>query len=249
MLKVVDLFAGLRGWSIPWEERGHLVFSTDIDEMFDVDLHADILDLTIDDFPFVPQVVLASPPCEAFSVLTIGKNWTGPDDDPPHHPKTEAARYALSLVEKTVSLINDWRKEGGVRFFVIENPRAKLRKLPIMSPFERRTVTYCQYGEPVMKPTDLWSDNWPPSLRLKEPCRNGAPCHIRAPRGSTTGTQGGQERMDELAGRKLSQKEYAAMRAKIPRLLSLEICEAVERDYDAMPDKGPIPMPWSTSIG
>jgi hypothetical protein len=41
-----------------------------------------------------------------------------------------------------------------------------------------------------MKPTDLWSDRWPPSLRLEPACRNGDLCHVRAPRGSRTGTQG-----------------------------------------------------------
>lgn len=57
-----------------------------------------------------------------------------------------------------------------------------------MQDFTRNTVTYCQYGEERMKPTDIWtnSDVWIP----KPACKNGDPCHVAAPRGSSTGTQG-----------------------------------------------------------
>lgn len=39
-----------------------------------------------------------------------------------------------------------------------------------------------------MKPTDLWTNNfnWIP----RSMCKNGDPCHEKAPRGSKTGTQG-----------------------------------------------------------
>lgn len=39
-----------------------------------------------------------------------------------------------------------------------------------------------------MKPTDLWSNI--PNLEFKSMCKNGDSCHISAPRGSSTGTQG-----------------------------------------------------------
>ena len=57
-----------------------------------------------------------------------------------------------------------------------------------MELLHRKTVTYCQYGDTRMKPTDIWTncDNWIP----KPTCKNGSPCHISAPRGSSTGTQG-----------------------------------------------------------
>jgi len=184
-VRVLDLFAGLEGWSAPFRERGHEVCSTDIDTRFDVDIHADILELVPADLPWRPDLVLASPPCESFSTLRIGYNWTGPKDDPPHQPKTDAARLALRIVERTRWLI----EELNPAYFVIENPRAKLRKLPVVQDWERQTVTYCQFGEPFMKPTDLWG-GFPPSLELPPPCKNGDPCHIRAGRGSTTGIQG-----------------------------------------------------------
>jgi hypothetical protein len=201
-MKVLDLFAGLRGWSQAFKERGHQVFTIDIDEQFDVDLHLDILKLKASDLPWRPDIILASPPCEGFSVMQIGKNWTKEDE-----PKTDKARHALSLVAKTLHLIEELQPQ----YYIIENPRAKLRKL--ITHLERRTVTYCHYGEKRMKPTDLWG-NFPPSLKLHEPCNNGDPCHVSAPRGSTTGTQGMERTVS----------------AKIPYDLSLAVCLAAEKD-------------------
>lgn len=202
-MRVLDLFAGLRGWSQPWKERGHECFTVDLDRRFEVSLHADVLGLRAADLPWRPDVILASPPCEGFSVMRIGTNWTKD-----HHPKTEGAVHSLRLVEKTMALIQELQP----RFFILENPRAKLRKLPVVSGLERRTVTYCKYGEVRMKPTDLWG-GFPPDLKLEPICRNGDICHVSAPRGSRTGTQG----MDR------------AESAKIPKQLSLAICEACER--------------------
>ena len=57
-----------------------------------------------------------------------------------------------------------------------------------------------------MKPTDIWTNNnkWKP----KPMCKNGDSCHISAPRGSRTGTQG---------------LLNAYERSKIPENLCLEI--------------------------
>ena len=136
--------------------------------------------------------------------MTIGRHWYHDGS-----PKTPDAAQALRLVERTLYLI----AKIDPAFWIIENPRAKLRVLPPMVGLERRTVTYCQFGEHRMKPTDLWG-GFPPGLRLPEPCKNGDPCHTRAVRGSRTGTQG----MD----RELS--------AKIPAKLAERVCSAAERD-------------------
>ena len=39
-----------------------------------------------------------------------------------------------------------------------------------------------------MKPTDIWTNR--PDPKFKPPCHNGDPCHVSAPRGAKTGTQG-----------------------------------------------------------
>jgi hypothetical protein len=95
--------------------------------------------------------------------------------------------------------------------YLIENPRGMLRKLPVVQGLPHRTVTYCQYGDTRMKPTDLWGNvtNW-----IARPvCKNGQPCHEAAPRGSKTGTQG-------LKG--------ARERSRVPYELGAEILAAID---------------------
>lgn len=84
-----------------------------------------------------------------------------------------------------------------------------LRKMPIMADLPRQGVTYCQYGDTRMKPTDIWTNStkWIP----RPMCKNGDPCHVAAPRGSKTGTQG-------LKG--------AYERSKIPEELCFEILKS-----------------------
>ena len=56
-----------------------------------------------------------------------------------------------------------------------------------MKGLPRYTITYCQYGDTRMKPTDIWTNFSNP--KFKPPCKNGDKCHEPAPRGSKTGTQ------------------------------------------------------------
>lgn len=182
-MRVLDLFSGLGGWSAPARERGHDVVRVELERHLEAEVHADVRTLTAADLGGRGSfdLILASPPCEGFSVMNIGKNW--------HHdgtPKSDRAVLALDLVGHALRLID----ELDPTFWVMENPRDKLRVLPIVAGLDRRTVTYCHYGENRMKPTDLWSSRWPASLVLEPPCKNGDPCHVRAPRGSKTGTQG-----------------------------------------------------------
>lgn len=215
-MRVLDLFAGMRGWSAPFAERGHDCRSVEMSEKFPgITYRMDILEFErrMDELlgPWRPDIILASPPCQGFSVMNIGRNWTRD-----HQPKTPQAQLAITLVLCAIRIIDGLKPA----FHVIENPRAKLRKLPFMERFERRTVTYCHYGEKRMKPTDLWSYRWPPSLVLHPPCSNGALNadgtlhHLSAPRGSRTGTQGME----------------SADSAKIPHALALAVCKAAERD-------------------
>lgn len=239
-LRVLDLFAGLEGWSTPFRERGHDVFSVDFDERFDVDLHADVMTLSPGDLPWTPDVILASPPCEKFSVLAFGHHWL-----PGYKPKHEGTVAAMALVSRTIELIDDLAPA----FWIVENPVGMLRKLHLI-PYERQTVTYCQYGAPFRKATDLWG-GFPPSLVLTPMCRNGDPCHVPAPRGSRTGIQsdtalenkdprviahftGGMlEGMTQHWSTSPDRRDMVALRAKIPHALALAVCLAAERDLAA----------------
>lgn len=157
---------------------GHKTFTIDNDSDLNPDLVANIEDLRIDQLPYKPDIIWASPPCQSFSVAAIGKNWNKDGT-----PKNDKAIFAQELVLKTIEFI----KELKPKYWFIENPRGMLRKMPFMQEFTRYTVTYCQYGDTRMKPTDIWTNlkGWTPKC-----CKNGDPCHISAPRGSRTGTQG-----------------------------------------------------------
>lgn len=232
-MRVLDLFAGLRGWSDPFAERGHDVFSVDNDPRFDVSSHADILTLTAADLPWTPDIILASPPCEGFSVLRIGRNWYNRELGIPNLPKTPTAEMGLALVTATLRLVDELKPA----FWVMENPRAMLRKLPVVAHADRRTVTYCQYGHPTMKPTDLWG-GFPPSLVLRPMCRPRADCHIAAPRGSRTGIQSDSKsrkdpRWEAFALEQGQDVTDPAVRAVIPADLALAVCLAAELDLEA----------------
>jgi len=204
---VLDMFSGLGGGSQAFLDRGHTVLRIDNDpefgsvpftricNVFELNLHPSIQ----------PDVIWASPPCECFSVASIGTYWDK-ETRTPKHPKAE---LALKILVRTFEIIERYPNA----IFFVENPRAMMRTLTMMQKYPRHTVTYCQYGRHYMKPTDIWSNStvWKP----RAACKNGGPCHERAPRGSRKGVQG---------------VKGAAERAIVPYELSLEVCKASERE-------------------
>jgi hypothetical protein len=202
-MKVLELFAGSRSIGKVADRLAFDVYSSDIEQFGGIDYVIDILDFDVTKIPFVPDIIWASCPCTAFSVAAIGKNWTKVADD--YIPKNPRAEFGLKLVQKTLEIIEHFNPT----YFFIENPRGMLRKMPIMADLPRQGVTYCQYGDTRMKPTDIWTNStkWIP----RPMCKNGDPCHVAAPRGSKTGTQG-------LKG--------SYERSKIPEELCLEILKS-----------------------
>lgn len=199
-MNVLELFAGSRSVGKEAEKLGMNVFSSDLIEFDGINYPVSILDFDVRKVPFKPDIIWASPPCTGFSVAAIGRNWNHDKT-----PKTDSARLGILLVEKTIEIINYYNPT----YWFIENPRGMLRKMPIMEQFKRNSVTYCQYGDERMKPTDIWtnSDAWNP----RGMCKNGDPCHVSAPRGSRTGTQG---------------MSNAYERSKIPSELCFEILKS-----------------------
>ena len=203
-MNVLELFSGSRSIGKVCDARGYNVFSTDINAFDNIDYVIDILNFDPNEVPFIPDVIWASPPCQGFSVAAIGKNWVKGE---PFTPKTDSARLGIKLVQKTLDIIEHFTKLNPDLIYYIENPRGKLRKAPFMEALPyHHCVTYCQYGDDRMKPTDIWTNNryW----KSKKACKNGMSCHVSAPRGSQTGTQG-------LKG------DYE--RSKVPQ----ELCEEV----------------------
>lgn len=183
---VFDFFAGTGSSTKAFEDAGDTVISFEYDKQFEATEHVDVFHLdskTLLEKYGQPDFIWASPPCTAFSVASIGHHWGGGKGA--YVPKTEAAEMSQRLVAHTRRLIENLNPRLG---FIIENPRGVLRKLPILDGLERKTITYCQYGDDRMKPTDLWGGvpGWAP----RPVCKNGDDCHTAAPRGSRTGTQG-----------------------------------------------------------
>ena len=187
-MKILELFAGTRSIGKAFEAKGHEVFSVEWDKSFEnIDLYEDISHLTADQIIELfghPDVIWASPDCTTFSIAGISHHrkrnvFTGNLD-----PISEYAKFCDKCDANVIKLIKDLNPT----YYFIENPRGAMRKMSFMQGLPRYTITYCQYGDTRMKPTDIWTNH--PNPRFRPPCKNGDPCHEKAPRGSRTGTQG-----------------------------------------------------------
>jgi len=143
-MKVLDLFSGLKGWSQAFEDRGHFVVTVDIDKKFNPTICVDVMDLTVQDLEQHGyfHVVLASPPCNCFSVASIPKHWN-------HHIPKETAKKAIKLVSHTIDLILNLHP----RFWFLENPMGMLRT--VLGKPQKHTA-FAYWGEYRKKPTDIW---------------------------------------------------------------------------------------------
>jgi hypothetical protein len=203
-LKVLELFAGSCSFSNVAATYGFETYTTDNVQYGEIDEVTNILSFDYKNLHFQPDIIWASPPCTTFSVASCYRHWTAPDENGLRYPKSDNAHIGLNLLVRTIEIIHYLNP----KYYIIENPRGLMRKMPIMLPLPRYTVSYCQYGDTRMKPTDLWT-NVEFDARL---CKNGASCHQAAPRGSRTGTQGLKNNHE---------------RSKIPYLLCREIIETI----------------------
>lgn len=212
-MKVLELFAGSRSIGKEAEKQGHRVISLDIEAFERIDLVQSILDFTLDQLEELPDLIWASVPCTTYSMLAIGKHRRGPK------AISEAAVLGDQIVVHTLEVI---RRAGCL--WVMENPRAMLRKMPFMRGLDRRTVSYCRYGDRRMKPTDLWGNVFysllnPDGYQPRPMCWNENPhCkHERSPRSSTL-----RKRGDKRTGGTVA-LSGSYERSKLPELLCAEI--------------------------
>jgi len=217
--RVLDLFAGLGGFSQAFKDSDRWdVTTVDIEGRFDPDIQADVFDLRPSDFGQDFDVVLASPPCTEFS-LAASRYEKIVDGE----PQTDDAADAVALAFHTLGLVRGLSPS----YWFLENPRGYLRQF-IGQP--TATVTYCQYGEDYMKPTDLWGTHPPMTYRS---CQTGQDCHAY----NTSGDHGGKgncEVMDgtETALQQTTSGDKAALRALVPYELSEAIRDACTAALD-----------------
>lgn len=216
-LTVLELFAGTRCISKAFEDANHKTYSVEWDRGFDnIDLYEDVNNLTPEKIYKLcngkPDVIWASPDYTSYSVAGIRfhrrKNSAGL-----LIPISDYAKFC----DKTNQHLIDLIKIINPTLYFIENPRGGLRKMPFMQGLPRYTVTYCQYGEKRMKPTDIWTNH--PDPKFRPACKNGDACHESAPRGEwRTGTQG-------IRG--------SRERSKIPEELCQHIVKICEEYYES----------------
>lgn len=222
-MKTVELFAGTKSFSNVAKKLGHEVFAVELNSEFESDLCKDILEVQRKDLPKKIDILWASPPCTTFSVASLRHYWIN------GKPKNAKTWHGISMVLKTIQLIKEIMKDNPNLIWFIENPRGMLRKQEFMQVFYKNTISYCQYGDTRMKPTDIWTNcvTW----KARPMCSPGDTCHESAKRGEDKGTQ-------SLGG---GGKNGARDRSKIPPELFHEIFQVINNESNKTTNRRTVP--------
>lgn len=191
--KVLDLGCRTGSAVAAWQAAGHTVVGVDWEEFGQqiigdftkeetweiIDNVTPVWETEVKPYDFI----WFSPDCSIFSMANM--RWEKNFEPGTFEPVSERAKREVEGIKFVIKKI----KERNPRFgWIMENPRALMRKMDFVQDLDRVTVSYCQYGDSRMKPTDLFGEI--PWLFEPKLCKNGDKCHIAAPRGSRSGTQG-----------------------------------------------------------
>jgi hypothetical protein len=209
-VRVLELFSGTGTLAGIARERGHNVLTVDLHQP--ADLRMDALQVTPDMITSAlggpPDMLWASPPCTGFSIAAAGRGHWSYDDQRQLRFDSDTARLGVALLRHTLALIEQLQPLT----WYVENPRGLMRRMPDMHGLRRATITYCRYGAPFMKPTDVWHHS--PHWRPRPMCANGDPCHLPSPRNTSRG---------------LATLPKGIARSALPPALALDVIEASER--------------------
>ena len=186
VLGMWELCSGSKTVAQAFADDGWLQWTIDIEPDYEPAHVGNLLNYSYEELVdlsgFHPDFIWFSPPCQCFSMANCkSKHFTKDFSNGSIRPITIEANEAIRFVQHGIDIIN----ASKASYAVIENPRALLRTQSLMKQFPRYTVSYCQYREGSMKPTDLWG--WLPPGFEPRMCCSGDPCHTPAPRGSTDG--------------------------------------------------------------
>ena len=225
MINVLELFAGSRSIGKVADLLEMNVLSVDKFIKKDIDLVCGVEDITeeqIRDLLGTPDVIWASPVCNAWSKTGWFSYW----DTKAYKafgqfvPKKDFAVESVEMVHKTIEIFS-WFPNA---VFFMENPEGMLQKHPVLNTFydlgihenlKRRKVTYCSYGSLVRKPTHIWTNS--PTWIPRPHCNEGDDCHLRTPKNSQKGVRALKDSYD---------------RSKVPAQLCFEILKQFSTDYE-----------------
>ncbi len=177
---VLDLFCGTQSLKPIVKNLNWDYISLDIEKKFKPDICTDFLDW--DYKTITPDIIWASPDCSVYSIASGSKSF-----NKDREPVSDKAKLHLKILDKLKECINYHVDKNPNLIYFIENPTARM--VWFLTEYPRYDLSYCKYGCDRMKPTTIWTNvkGFTPKK-----CKNGAEdCnHIRAPRGSRTGTQG-----------------------------------------------------------
>lgn len=148
---ILSLFSGTNSWTKPYENDNRfkiITLDNNVDFKTNADIQMDILQWDYTTLQDKIDIIYASPPCNLY--FTNIKHLTG------CVKYTEADKLlSLKLVDKTIEIINFFKP----KYFIIENPRAKMRQhYPEILGEKPQVFYYCQNGFDYKKPTDIWSN-------------------------------------------------------------------------------------------
>ena len=135
----------------------------------------------IDDESFTANNVIVHN-CTSYSVAAISKHRRKNPITGNLDPISDKAKFA----DKMNRHVRELMEQMHPKIIIFENPMGAFRKMDFVNDLILNTTTYCQYGFTYRKQTDFLSNI---DLHLKPPCKNGSPCHEKAPRGARTGLQ------------------------------------------------------------
>ena len=180
-MNVLDLFCGTKSLKSIVMKREWNYIGLDIEKKFNPEICIDFLDWDYKSLDFIPDILWASPDCSVYSMACGSKSFNKNKE-----PVSNKAKLHLKILDKLKEVLKYFQDINNNLIYFIENPTARM--VWFMDEYPRYDLSYCKYGCLRMKPTTIWSNIEgfiPKKCKKKDNCP-----HIKAPRGSRTGTQG-----------------------------------------------------------
>jgi hypothetical protein len=160
---ILDLCGGTGAWSRPYKEAGYDVRLVTLPEydVTDVVFASSYMvfnkqNYAVNDMGIKYSDVygiLAAPPCTEFSLAKNGS------------PTPRDLRAGMEIVEACIKIIWQCQSKTKLKFWALENPLGLLRRFLGRPKF---TFRQWEFGDPGVKPTDIWGFFNEPKRTVKE---------------------------------------------------------------------------------